>query len=74
MSLLLIPHIHLYSSLRCNKLHKSHEQAHWETETHFTATGMPSEHNQSDSFHTFHFNLPAFYQLNKRHHHLKSKV
>ena len=74
MSLLLIPHIHLYSSLRCNKLHKSHEQAHWETETHFTATGMSLEHNQSDSFHTFHFNLPAFYQLNKRHHHLKSKV
>jgi hypothetical protein len=65
MSLLLLPHSHLYSSLRCNK---SHEQAHWETETHFTATEMPSEHNQSDSFHNFHFNLASFYQL------LKSKV
>ena len=25
-------------------------QAHWETEAHFTADGMPSHCNQSDSF------------------------
>jgi hypothetical protein len=40
-------------------------QAHPETETHFTATGMPSQHNQSDSF---RFKRAAFYQS------LKSKV
>jgi hypothetical protein len=40
-------------------------QAHWETEAHFTATGMPSQRNQSDSF---CFKRAAFYQS------LKSKV
>jgi hypothetical protein len=40
-------------------------QAHRETEVHFTATGMPSQRNQSDSF---CFKRAAFYQS------LKSKV
>ena len=40
-------------------------QAHRENEAHFTATGMPSQRNQSDSF---RFKLAAFYQS------LKSKV
>jgi hypothetical protein len=40
-------------------------QAQWETEMHFTATGMPSQRNQSDSF---CFKCDAFYQS------LKSKV
>ena len=40
-------------------------QAHWETEVHFTAAGMPSQHNQSESF---RFKSAAFYQG------LKSKV
>jgi hypothetical protein len=40
-------------------------QAHRETEAHFTATGMPSQHNQSDSF---RFKRAAFCQS------LKSKV
>jgi hypothetical protein len=40
-------------------------QAHRETEPYFTASGMSSQHNQSDSF---HFKHVAFYQL------LKSKV
>jgi len=40
-------------------------QAHRETEAHFTATGMPSRRNQSDSF---RFKRAAFFQL------LKSKV
>ena len=39
--------------------------AHRETEAHFTATGMPSQRNQSDSF---RFKRSAFYQS------LKSKV
>ena len=34
-------------------------QAHRETEAHFTATGMPSQRNQSDSF---RFKRAAFYQ------------
>jgi hypothetical protein len=40
-------------------------QAHREIEAHFTATGMPSQRNQSDSF---RFKRAAFYQS------LKSKV
>jgi hypothetical protein len=40
-------------------------QAHRETEAHFTATGMPSQRNQSDSF---CFKRAAFFQS------LKSKV
>ena len=40
-------------------------QAHRETEANFIATGMPSQRNQSDSF---HFKRAAFYQS------LKSKV
>jgi cysteinyl-tRNA synthetase len=40
-------------------------QAHWETESHFTASGMPLQHNQSESF---RFKRNAFYQG------LKSKV
>jgi len=40
-------------------------QAHRETEAHFTAAGMPSQHNQSESF---RFKSAAFYQG------LKSKV
>jgi hypothetical protein len=40
-------------------------QAHRETEAHFTAAGMPSQRNQSDSF---RFKRAAFYQS------LKSKV
>ena len=40
-------------------------QAHRETETHFTATGMSSQRNQSD---LFRFKRAAFYQS------LKSKV
>ena len=40
-------------------------QAHLETESHFTATGMPPQRNQSDSF---SFNRSALYQS------LKSKV
>jgi hypothetical protein len=40
-------------------------QAHRETEAHFTAAGMPSQRNQSDSF---RFKRAAFYQL------LKNKV
>ena len=40
-------------------------QARRETEAHFTATGMPSRRNQSDSF---RFKRAAFYQS------LKSKV
>jgi hypothetical protein len=40
-------------------------QAHLETEAHFTATGMPSHCNHSDSF---RFKREAFYQS------LKSKV
>ncbi len=40
-------------------------QAHRETEAHFTAAGMPSQRNQSESF---RFKLAAFYQG------LKSKV
>jgi len=40
-------------------------QAHRETEAHFTATGVPSQRNQSDSF---HFKRIAFFQS------LKSKV
>jgi hypothetical protein len=40
-------------------------QAHRETETHFTAAGMSSQRNHSDSF---RFKRVAFYQL------LKSKV
>jgi hypothetical protein len=40
-------------------------QAHWETEAHFTATGMPSQRNHSDMF---RFRRAAFYQR------LKSKV
>jgi hypothetical protein len=40
-------------------------QAHWETEAHFTAAGMPSQRNQSESF---QFKRAAFYQG------LKSKV
>jgi hypothetical protein len=39
--------------------------AHRETEANFTATGMSSQHNHSDSF---RFQRAAFYQL------LKSKV
>jgi hypothetical protein len=34
-------------------------QARRETEAHFTAAGMPSQHNQSDSF---RFKRAAFYQ------------
>jgi hypothetical protein len=37
-------------------------QAHRETESHFTAAGMSSQHNQSDSF---RFNRAAFYQTLK---------
>ena len=40
-------------------------QAHRETEAHFTATGMPSQRNQSDSF---RFKRAVFYQS------LKSRV
>jgi hypothetical protein len=40
-------------------------QAQRETEAHFTATGVPSQRNQSDSF---RFKRAAFYQS------LKSKV
>jgi hypothetical protein len=40
-------------------------QAHRETEVHFTAAGMPSQHNQSESF---RFKRAAFYRG------LKSKV
>jgi hypothetical protein len=40
-------------------------QAHRETEAHFTATGMPSQRNQSDSF---RYKRAALYQS------LKSKV
>ena len=40
-------------------------QAHRETEAHFSAAGMPSQRNQSDSF---RFKRAAFFQL------LKSKV
>ena len=40
-------------------------QAHWETEGHFTAPGMPSQRNQS---HPFRFKRAAFYQS------LKSEV
>jgi len=40
-------------------------QAHRETEAHFTAAGMSSQRNQSDSF---RFKCTAFYQS------LKSKV
>jgi hypothetical protein len=40
-------------------------QAHLETEAHFTATGMPSQRNQSDSC---RYKRAAFYQS------LKSKV
>ena len=40
-------------------------QAHRETEAHFTAAGMPSQRNQSESF---RFKRAAFYQD------LKSKV
>jgi hypothetical protein len=40
-------------------------QAHLETESHFTATGMPPQRNQSD---LFSFNRSALYQS------LKSKV
>jgi len=40
-------------------------QAHRETKSHFTADGMPSQHNQSESF---WFKTAAFYQG------LKSKV
>ena len=40
-------------------------QAHRETEAHYTAAGMPSQRNQSDSF---RFKRAAFYQS------LKSKV
>jgi hypothetical protein len=40
-------------------------QAHRETEAHFTAAGMPSQRNQSESF---RFKRAAFYQG------LKSKV
>ena len=40
-------------------------QSHRETEAHFTATGMPSQCNQSDSF---RFKRTAFYQS------LKSKI
>jgi hypothetical protein len=40
-------------------------QAHRETEAHFTATGMPSQRDQSDSF---RFKRAAFYKS------LKSKV
>jgi hypothetical protein len=39
-------------------------QAHRETEAHFTATGMPSQHNSDN----VHFCRAAFYQS------LKSKV
>jgi hypothetical protein len=46
-------------------LHLLFLQAHWETEEHLTATGMPLQRNQSDSF---RFNRAAFYQL------LQSKV
>ena len=52
--------------------HGSHEfsrllflQAHREAESHFTAAGMSSQHNHSDSF---RFKRTAFYQS------LKSKV
>jgi len=34
-------------------------QAHWETEAHLTATGMPSQRNNSDMF---RFRRAAFYQ------------
>jgi hypothetical protein len=34
-------------------------QAHRETGAHFTATGLPSQHNHSDSF---RFKRAAFYQ------------
>jgi hypothetical protein len=37
-------------------------QAHRETEAHFTATGMPSQRNQWDSF---RFKRAAFYQSSK---------
>jgi hypothetical protein len=40
-------------------------QAHWETEAHFTATGMPSQQNNSDMF---RFRRVAIYQS------FKSKV
>jgi hypothetical protein len=40
-------------------------QAHWETEAHFTATGMPSQRNNLD---IFRFRRAAFYSS------LKSKV
>jgi Mn-dependent DtxR family transcriptional regulator len=48
-------------------------QAHRETEAHFTATGMPSQHNQSDSF---CFKRDAFYQSlkNKAVEHLADSV
>jgi hypothetical protein len=37
-------------------------QPHRETEAHFTATGVPSQHNQSDSF---RFKRAAFFQSSK---------
>jgi hypothetical protein len=46
-------------------LHLFFLQAHRETEAHFTAAGMSSQRNQSDSF---RFRRAAFYQS------LKSKV
>jgi len=51
--------------MHCEFLRLLFLQAHRETETHFTATGVPSQRNQSDSF---HFKHAAFFQL------LKSKV
>jgi len=51
--------------MHCEFLRLLFLQAHWETEAHFTATGMPSQRNQSDSF---CIKRAAFYQS------LKSKV
>jgi hypothetical protein len=51
--------------MHCEFLRLLFLQAHWETKVHFTAAGMPSQHNQSESF---QFKSDAFYQG------LKSKV
>ena len=51
--------------MHCEFLHLLFLQAHRETEAHFTAAGMPSQRNQSESF---RFKREAFYQG------LKSKV
>jgi hypothetical protein len=51
--------------IHCEFLRLLFLQAHRETEAHFTAAGMPSHHNQSESF---WFKSAAFYMD------LKSKV